>query len=69
MERYAERFAPELNQKSVELAAKKRNEFLTEVSGMDFPMSHRQPHVEDLLIMKGAISKERISKQKADYEN
>ena len=53
----------------MELAAKNRNEFLSEVSGMDFPLSHRQPYVEDLLIMKGSISKERINKQKADYEN
>ena len=69
LERYAEKFVPELNQKSMELAEKNRNKFHTEVSGMDFPMSHRQPHVEDLLIMKGTISKQRISKQKADQED
>ena len=57
---YAERFVPEINQKSIELAAKNRNEFLTEVSGTDFPMSHRTPQIEDVLLMKGTLSRERL---------
>ena len=68
-ELYADRFVPEINQKSIELAAKNRNEFLTEVSGMDFPMSHRTPQIEDVLLMKGTLSRERLDMEQVKQQN
>ena len=66
------KFKPSLNQKSHDLAVKNRTVQLQEIQQIENelnPLSHRNPQVEDLLIMKGRQAREKVIQMRANLVN